>query len=85
MLIEHLIKRQTACRLFYLDEKQLMTKKYLEAVKSAKTKDGDEQVKVPSFEYDIEDLIVFEFGGMAHMMIFYSNKSVQLFEYGWDL
>jgi len=81
VLIEHLIKRQTASRMFYAEEKQLLTKKYLEAVKRQKEKDGDEQVKVPSFEYDIEDMILFEFVGVTHMMIFYSNKSIQLFEY----
>jgi len=67
--------------MFYFEEKALLTKKYLDAVKRQKEKDDDAQVKVPSFEYDIEDLIVFEFAGVSHMMIFYSNKSIQLFEY----
>ena len=64
----------------YADERPLLTKKYLEAVKKQEQK-GAGDVKVPSFEYDIEGLINFEFQGVSHMMIYYSNRTVQLYEW----
>ena len=38
-------------------------------------------MKIPSFEHAIEQLLTLNFNDIPHIMIFFENKSVQLYEF----
>ena len=37
--------------------------------------------KLPNFSYMIENMVMFQFKGIVHLLVSFENKSVQIFEY----
>jgi hypothetical protein len=84
VLIESLIRmRDSACRLSYLGEHDLVEKHIVEAQnKQGKDKEAATTSNQPRFSFDIDEIKVIEFMEEPHIIVFFrQSKSVQLFNF----
>lgn len=75
--------KQSAKRIVFEKQCELVTKQQLEIMKQMQKQygEGQQAVKMPSFSYLIEHIQLFEFQGVNHLMVAFENKSVQVFDF----